>query len=353
LPLARLTLAELQANNEAALAAQFGQTTPLLPRTVLKILAFVWAAAEHILYGFIDFQAKQGIIDTAETAALDRWAAIWGITRKAAAFAAGDVIFTGVDTTDVPAGTIVVRVDGAEFETDALVTIAGGSATATVTALLAGVVPNTEEATILSLSAPIAGIDSSVTVDTGGIAGGTDLESDDDLRGRLLQRIQDPPQGGSETDYEQWALSVSGVTRAWVFPEIQGAGTVGVSFVLDNDPVSIIPNPAKVQEVEDFIDPLRPVTDTVIVFAPTPVDLDIDVDIFPNTAAVRAAITAELEDMVLRDAEPGGIIFVSRINEAISVAEGEENHSLISPTSDVGHAATELAVLGTVTFDDL
>lgn len=349
----RMSITELRDYYEAKMASKFGILTPLLPKSIVRVLAYMFAGGDHLLYGFLQYFAVNAIIDTANTEYLGRWATIWGLSRKAATYASGIVTFSGVDTTVVPAGTTIKRADDQEFSTDAAGTISGGSVDISVTATLAGSDGNTAAASTLTLSSPIAGVDSSVVVGSDGIADGADQETDELLRARLLNRIQQPPQGGNQNDFVQWALSVAGVTRAWCLPNYLGLGTVGVTFVEDDNEISIIPSSAKVQEVEDYIDVRRPVTAAVTVFAPTAVALDVEVDISPNTAAVQAEIEAELEDLLLQDAEPGVTILISRIRQAISNAQGESDHDLISPTADVTYAASELPVLGTITFGAL
>jgi len=348
----RPTLSTLIDRVEADIRAQLGISSPALRRSVIAVLSRVIAAGYHLLYGYMDWIKTQVIIDTAEKEYLERWAAVWNISRKAADYAVGNVTFTGVEGSSIPAGTLVARSDGTEFATDAIGTISGGSASLAVTAVEAGDAGNTAETTSLTLVNPVTGIDQDSTVGTGGLTSGTDEETDADLRDRLLLRIRKPPQGGSSADYEQWALEVSGVTRAWVFPNNTGPGTVGVTFVDDNsDP--IIPSGAKVTEVQDYIDARRPVTAVVTVFAPTAVALDLEINISPNTAAVQAAIEAELTDLIMREGEPGGTILLSHIQEAISVAAGETDHTLVSPTANVTHTAGQLPVLGTIIFGTL
>ena len=65
------------------------------------------------------------------------------------------------------------------------------------------------------------------------MSGGTDTETDDELRVRLLDRLSAPPMGGDAEDYVVWALSVPGVTRAWSAPNEMGIGTVTVRFMHD------------------------------------------------------------------------------------------------------------------------
>src|SRR5690606_31261962 len=135
------------------------------------------------------------------------------------------------------------RSDGFEYEVEADAEVVDGVATATVLALTAGIDGNTDAGTSVTLVQPVDDVSSAGEVGEAGIAGGVDAETDDDLRARLMQRIQEPPRGGAVNDYERWALEVSGVTRAWVYPGHLGIGTVGVTFVMDNnDP--IIPDAA-------------------------------------------------------------------------------------------------------------
>ena len=321
-----------------------------LRRSVLAALARAQAGAAHGLHGHLDWLARQLMPDTAETEHLERWASIWGVARKPATPAAGTVTFSGADGSTIPAGTTLARADGAEYTTDAAASIAGGVASVAVTASLPGVAGNAAAGTKLSLSAPVAGVQGQATVDAPGLAGGADTETDAALRGRLLDRIRSAPHGGNANDYVQWALEVPGVTRAWVYPAELGLGTVTVRFVADDDPAGPIPSQTLVDAVAAHIDALRPVTAAVSVVAPTPAPLDLTIRLTPNNPAVQAAVRAEIDDMLRREAVPGGAILLSHINEAISIAAGETDHALVSPTADVTHATGELAVLGTITW---
>jgi len=74
----------------------------------------------------------------------------------------------------------------------------------------------------LRLQSPIAGVDDTLTVDFGDIGGGTDQESDASLRERMLNRIQNPVAHFNESDIEDKAKEVAGVTRVFV----ESAGTI-------------------------------------------------------------------------------------------------------------------------------
>ena len=70
----------------------------------------------------------------------------------------------------------------------------------------------------------------------------------------------------------------------------------------------------------------------------------------PDTPAIRAAVQAELADFFARESEPGGTLWLSRINEAISLAEGEFRHVLELPSVDVEASPGVLSVFGDVSF---
>lgn len=319
-------------------------------RSNLAVIARVHAGAVHGLYGFLDWISRQVMPDTAEAEHLERWASIWDITRIAASQAKGNITITGTDGIAVPAGSQLQRSDGALFATDAEVTIASGTATAAVTAVEGGTTGNTAVSTSLSFVTPIAGINSAATVATGGLVNGTDAESDDALRERLLDHIQEPPQGGSAADYVKWAKQVPGVTRAWCYPEEDGDGTVKVRFMTDDLTVDGIPTAGKVAEVQAHINELKPVTANVTVAAPVAVPLAFTIQAIPNTQAVKDAIDAELADLIRREAEPGGTILLSHIREAISVAAGEINYVMTAPNADVTRTTGQITTKGAITW---
>lgn len=349
MPFQRPTLEELIHTAEAEIEASLPGADATLRRTVLGVLTRVEAGGLHGLYGYLDFIARQALPDTAEAEYLDRHADIWGIARKAAAFASGDVDFTGTDGTVIAEGTELKRADGVKYATTAEATIAGGTATAAVVAISAGADGLADAGQVLTLTTPIAGVTTAATVAADGLTGGTDQETDAALAARLLARIQEPPHGGAGFDYVTWALEVAGVTRAWVYPQELGLGTVTVRFMMDDAYADGIPLPADVTAVQTHIDAVRPVTADVTVVAPVAVPLDFEItNLNPSTQAVKDAIEAELKDLIERAAEPGGTILISHIREAISIAAGETDHALVSPVADVTHATGEIATMGAI-----
>lgn len=350
MPFTRPTLDQLISRAEADIAARLGLGT-LVPRGFLKAIARAHAGLMHGLYGYQEWASRQVLPDTADTEGLERWANDLGVPRKPATFAEGLVDFTGTSGSDLPEGTVVQRADGQRYVTTEGATISAGVATVNVRAELAGLLGNSDAGTALSIVSPVFGVNTAATVDTGGIDGGTDEESDADLLVRVLQRLQNPPLGGAASDYVRWALEVPGVTRAWCLPEHLGIGTVGVTFATDDDPGGPIPDAGKVAEVQAYIDARRPVPADVTVFAPTPVTVNFTFTaLVPNSASVQASIEAALRDLVVREGAPGQPLLLSHVREAISTAPGEEDFTLTVPAANVAIAAGSIPVFGAITW---
>lgn len=357
MPFKRPTLSEINQRLIAKVNAELEGADANLRYSPENVLAALVAMASHEMHGYVSYVSRQILVDTAESEYLERHAAIWGIYRKAATKASGDVQFTGTNGAVVPAGMIVKRQDDIEYTVDADIVIVGANGSGSITAIEVGASANAVIGTSIGLVNPISGIESEgAVVDDGsgsGLTGGTDIETDNSLRTRTLSRIQQPPHGGAAFDYIDWATSVAGVTRAWVYPNQYGLGTVGVAFVMDNKEGSIIPSAGEVSTVQDYIEERRPVTAEVSVFAPTLTAIDFEIHINPNSVAVQEAIKAELNDLFMRESEPGKTILISHIREAISTATGEYDHVLVSPVADVAMPFGEMAELGTVTWGAL
>jgi uncharacterized phage protein gp47/JayE len=310
--------------------------------------AVAWALAglAHGLHGHLLFLSKQLLPDTGDANTVKRWATIVGVTPNDPEYASGTITVTGTNGTSIPSGTLFARVDGVEFATDAVATVASGSAEIAVTAVELGSDGNTEPSSTLSIVSPISNLDPDAVVGLSGLTGGAEAESTDALRARVLARMRQPALGGGAGDYVNWALEVDGVTRAW---EVGTPGYVTVYFAVDGES-SIIPSPSKVAEVQSYINGLAPITATVTVVAPVAAPLDPTISVTPDTAEVRSAVESELEAFILRAAEPGATLLLSQINEAISIAAGETDHTVTLPAANVTHAANELPTLGTITW---
>jgi len=179
---------------------------------------------------------------------------------------------------------------------------------------------------------------------------------------RVIEGAGFVPDGSdSDLNYDQLYKAILAIVNG-IVNTIWTKSLQGGDFLGKFTGSAIIPDSSEVQEVQDAVDPLKPVTADYNAVAPIALSLDIEIGLLPNTAEVQAAVEAELDDMLFREAEPGdsgtstGTITIAKISEAISVAQGEENHTLllvqgITP-ADVVPGPAELIILGTVTYQE-
>ena len=361
----RPTLQQLVDRISGDFVAKITGASTLAMRSVLKTMAIIYAGAVHLLYGYLDNMTKQLFAATAtadiDGGKLDTIGSEYGIIRNAATKAVGIITCTGTPATLIPKGSALASTAGIQYITDADATIGGGgSITAAITAETAGIDGNDDPAIVLTFVSPIAGVDSTATVDSDGLYNGADEEVDDAYRLRVLARKQLAPHGGDANDLEQWTKEVDGVTRAWVYPQYNGPGTVAVYFVRDGQS-PITPTAGQIATVLAYLtshtDALGqiigvPVTmlPGLFVAAPTLLPLNFTIKLYPNTADVQTTVQAQLVDLIYREAYPGQTLYLSRIQEAISAAIGEERSAIVTPASDVALAYNEVGQLGTITW---
>ncbi len=350
MPFSRPTLSEMIAQVKTDIQTRIPGADAQPRRSVLGVLSAVIAGAVHALFGHHVWSARQLFVDTQEAEYLETRAGLYGLERRAAAPATGTVAMTAPTDTVIPAGTVFKRSDGARYASTAEVIASAGAATVSVEAETPGAAGNTDAGVYLWLLSPLAGATSKTTVNSPGLSGGADQEGDDPLRGRLRARLQAPPQGGASHDYVAWALQMPGVTRAWCYPLRMGIGTVGLTFLYD-DRADPLPDESEVTAMDAHLEPLRPVTADLYVFACAASPLNFTIDLRgADTSAIRAEVEAELADLIRSEAEPEGTLYLSRINEAISRATGEYDHVLSSPSADVTAASGHVLTMGTVTW---
>lgn len=153
----------------------------------------------------------------------------------------------------------------------------------------------------------------------------------------------------------QQTLTTSSTGTATWSVTVELEGDIGVVHVapLFYDRADPIPISADIDAVEELLsDPaFKPVTAILDVYALTPVPVNFTI-VTPDDEVVQAAITAELKDLFRREATPGGVLLISHIREAISIAAGETDHSLTTPTANIDLAGdvTKIATVGTITW---
>lgn len=343
------------------IAAHLPAADASVPNSVLAVLADAMASLTHDNDRHLDWLSRMMMPDTAEGEFVDRWASIWlDGGRKAASYAAGAITVTGTPGSIIPTGAeltaTVIDTDGTAsaltFRVPAGVTLSGAIATVEIYCTTPGAIGNIDAGGELAWAVALTGIDGTATIAAPGMAGGADQELDADLIARYVDRIQEPPHGGTAHDYVAWAMTVPGITRAWAAQEM-GIGTVTVRVMLDTVRAAAygVPDVEDLAAVASYLDTVRPVTVAqVYVEAPIAQALDITItDLIGDTPEIRANISTELAEMLRARAVPGGIIYASWIVEAISAATGEDHHDA-SVSNVVPTSAGHIIVPGVITY---
>jgi len=242
---------------------------------------------------------------------LDDLAAAYKVERLAATPASGEVTFKGPEGTVIAPG-VVVGVEAAvedapikEYEVTEGGTIGvSKEITLPVTARESGSATNAAAGQLTLLLSTIEAEDEVSVLNTDPIVGGTDPETDEALRERLLEVFQGKGPGNVH-DYKVWARAYGGVGRVSVIPVWNGPGTVKVIVLTsDGQPVSA----EVVEGLQAFLDPVAgkgsgqaPVGHTVTVETATSTDIKITakVEFEEGYSLDGAASTIALEDDLL------------------------------------------------------
>ncbi len=215
------------------------------------------------MYQSLDAILPMIYIDETSGIYIDKRCAEYGITRKSGTKATAQLTFNGTNGIVIPKGKVFLTNEGLEFILDNDITIFGGAATGTATAQEVGDSYNVAADTIKRQFVNQSGIS---TVSNTLAAGGNNQETDQALLARLYNFMQKPATSGNANQYRQWALDVTGIGEAKVFPLWNGPGTVKVVIVdSEKQPVTV----TMVNNVKEYIESVRPIGATITVVSGT------------------------------------------------------------------------------------
>lgn len=225
---------------------------------------------------------------TAEGPALDRWGAIVGVPRKGATTSArsGALQVRGTPASPITEGTaLTTRGSGVRIEIAATLAIgADGTALADVRSIDKGTSANLPAGTTLDFDSPPAGVNQAAKLVLA-MKDAVDQERDGAYRDRVVNRFQQPPQGGNPNDWVQWALLVAGVDAAYALRARNGRGTVDL-VGLRNGMGAIRALPSAVRdEIASTVEALRPLSAAYRVLETTPETVSAEVLLTPLGSA--------------------------------------------------------------------
>lgn len=366
-------LQDLIRSAENGLSVAFYGVSSTLRKTTLKVLARVFGGVTYLLLLFLQWMWKNVFVSTCDVEALLSFGADYGLPRKAAGYARGNVLMNGVSGAVVSQGTILIdSVSSAEYEVVSDVTMTGANMDVSVIAMQFGTSSNLDAGAVLEFrDGVIANVSESVVVSVGGLVGGINYEitvngivenwgeTVEAYRKRLLYRRQNPPQGSAIQDYKIWATRFAAVTDCIVFPNYPKVNGVTCVLVRYDDSDNVELNEIEVAEVKDYLtaDIRRPVTAEVIVSSCVAKSINLAVAITPNTSTVQDSVRAALR-LALRAYVPGDTITIEKLTIAAKDSSAASN---VSVTAIVGSGVSvklskenyEVGVLGDIMWSPL
>lgn len=313
------------------------------------------AAQINALYSYMDWVRRQCFPQTASGDALDMHAQMRGLERKSAEAAGGEIRFyipaALAEDLSIPSGTVCLNSGAVRFATTAEAVITAGAlyAQAPAVACEAGSAGNVSAGTVCYMSSPPAGVGS--CVNPAAFTGGSDAESDDELRARVLATYTSLTNGGNAAYYEAAVLGTEGVEAVRVLPRRRGAGTVDVVVSAPGG----MPSQALLQSIEAELDAVREICVDVSVLAPEKVDVVVEAAVEAESGYDAEELTARVADAVsawFDGSLLGCDVLRVKLCDIIYGVEGVRNYSLSYPAEDIKVAQDALPVLSSVSISE-
>ena len=173
---------------------------------------------------------------------------------------------TGTPAATCGATDQIIAADGVTlFVPTATFTVGGGGTVViTMNATITGIAGNLILPAALNFVSPPAGIQTKLVL-VSGATNGTDVESAEDLLVRILNRLQLPPKGGTQNDWNVWCdEALPAVNRVYGYAHRHGTGTVdevctyavGISGIGSTRQLTA----GNITTIQTYLDLNRPVT---------------------------------------------------------------------------------------------
>ena len=334
----------------------FAEETGFVPNDGCDMMVRLYALAAEVqsLLAQADWVLDQSFPQTAqgqyldyqaETRALTRIPAEKGVLRFSAPSAA-------VTDYEIEAGSVAMTTGGVRFETTEKATLQKGETYVDVPAraVEAGANGNAIAGAIHLMSVYPVGITQCTNPEA--FSGGSDEESDEKLRERVLESYKRLPNGANAAFYEQEAMSFPNVAAAKAVGRARGIGTVDV-YVSTH---AGAPGEALLDEIETALQRKREIAVDMEVKAPTEKTVNVTAELTAEqgwtmqeiTDAAKVALQAYFTGERLGEA-----VYTAKLASILYGVEGVKNCHLLLPSEDVSVGATELPVLGTVTLTEI
>ncbi len=258
----------------------------------------VLSAAVTQIHRHVDSIKLDVMPDTApDGGPIQRWGTIVGCEQKGATpsrkAAAGRVRGTLAATADIDE-ELVHQASGLTFKLASSVTIpAGLYQDADIVAVDTGSATRLAAGEVLEFVNTPANIEQQIVLQKALDEDGFDVEPYGAYRKRVLDTFSAPTAGGTQSDYERWALEIDGITQAYVYPNRAGFGTVDVAVLHSGTGAARIPDPATRADVLEYLKTKAPahsagVVGSLRVLTPIADPKIVEIMIFPDGAEANA-----------------------------------------------------------------
>jgi uncharacterized phage protein gp47/JayE len=288
----------------------------------------------------------------------------------------GQIQFTVTGGTTIKVGTQVQRVsDGALFQTiQSASPVAAGNVTLFVESIATGNSQNLDQLSQpFALVQPVPNVNTNCT-NVSLFFDGRDLESSAEMLARIQAHDRDENSGGNAVAYEAWAKAGSSeVVTAKCLRRLRGpdsvdiiitAGTTDIAAAVNGgQPVTRLPSSALIDTVQAYINLQNPVTDDVLVRAPTetPFNITFNYALYTDTTANRAFVDAQILKIIkiyLYSAKPLDVLSPTALERLVdqsigSLISGRECSPLGMSTSTYIVPQDQILSPGTITLGTL
>lgn len=316
------------------------------------VLCKVFALIVYPLYIFLDYYLKQTFVHLADEENLLKHGVERGLSKLLPTKSKGFVRVISATGQTINAGAFLSRADGLRYVFDTSTTTTGDD-TLPITAEFTGSQYNGVSGVSMSLalSNPLI---TSITVTSNALTGGSDTESTENFRNRVLENIRSLRISGTRESVTNLIKNgKNGVTR--VFFDYPTSIDYSVYFMMDGTYPDGLPLVGDIAEVQAIIDDveigLHPVA-----LAPTLQDVNISVNVsVAFTEAQKNAVILELEDYLTIESTLSTStkpFYVSKegLDQAVARGLGTTSFTMTSPTVNVLIATGKLPKLGTLTL---
>ena len=320
----------------------------------LAVRLYAAAAQVYALYVQAEWVARQAFPQTAEGEYLDLHAQLRSLERKAATHAVGTLRFIAGEISEndraIPLGTVCMTAGLVRFETTQAAVLSAGSLQVDVPAqaVQAGSAGNVSADAVVSMAVAPVGIQSCGNPSP--FLGGSDGESDQELRARVMDTFQRLPNGANAAFYEQGALSFDQVAAASVLPRSRGVGTVDVVVATGSGQ----PDEDLLEELEAYFQTRREIAVDVKVLAPEEVSLSVSARVKAKDGWDSTQVCTGVKNTLqtwFSGERLGQDILLAQLGNLIYGCEGVANYQIVSPAADVSIDADQLPVLSSISVE--